>query len=49
MARYGARAPVADSRLRYDAARADVELVSDRSEGPDAGVHRFSALEFIAR
>jgi len=26
-----------------------VELVSDRSEGPYAGVHRFSALEFIAR
>ena len=49
VARYSARAPVADSRLRYDAARAQVELVSDRSEGPYAGVHRFSALEFIAR
>jgi hypothetical protein len=30
-------------------ARAEVELVSDRSEGPYAGVHRFSALELIAR
>lgn len=26
-----------------------MELVSDRNEGPYAGVHRFSALEFIAR
>ena len=49
VARDSARAPVAASRLRYDAARAEVELVSDRSEGPYAGVHRFSALEFIAR
>ncbi len=49
VARYSARAPVADSRLRYDAERAEVELVSDRNEGPYAGVHRFSALEFIAR
>ena len=24
-------------------------MVSDRNEGPYAGVHRFSALEFIAR
>ena len=40
---------MAESRLRYDAARAEVERVSDRSEGPYAGVHRFSALEFIAR
>ena len=49
VARYSARAPVADSRLRYDAARAEVELVSDRNDGPYADVHRFSALEFIAR
>jgi hypothetical protein len=49
VARYSARAPVAESRLRYDAARAEVELVSDRNDGPYAGVHRFSALEFIAR
>jgi len=49
VARYSARAPIADSRLRYDAARAEVELVSDGNEGPYAGVHRFSALEFIAR
>ena len=49
VARYSARAPVAESRLRYDAERAEVELVSDRSDGPYAGIHRFSALEFIAR
>lgn len=49
VARYGARAPVAESRLRDDAARAEVELVSDASEGPYAGVHRFAALEFLAR
>jgi hypothetical protein len=49
VAGYGARAPVAESRLRYEAARAEVERVSDRSEGPYAGVHRFAALEFIAR
>ena len=34
VARYSARAPVAESRLRYDAARAEVELASDRSDGP---------------
>ena len=49
VARYSARAPIAESRLRYDAGRAEVELVSDRSDGPYAGTHRFSALEFIAR
>ncbi len=49
MARYSARAPVAESRLRYDADHAEVELVSDRNDGPYAGIHRFSALEFIAR
>jgi hypothetical protein len=49
VARYGARAPVAESRLRYDAERAEVELVSDASEGPHAGVHRFAAVEFLAR
>ena len=49
VARYGARAPVAESRLRYDAERAEVELVSDASEGPYAGVHRFAAVEFLAR
>ena len=49
VARYSARAPVAESRLRYDAERAEVELVSDRNDGPYAGVHRFAALEFIAR
>jgi hypothetical protein len=49
VARYSARAPVAEARLRYDAERAGVELVSDRNEGPYAGAHRMTALEFIAR
>ena len=49
VARYSARAPVAESRLRYEPERAEVELASDRSDGPYAGVHRMSALEFIAR
>ena len=49
MARYSARAPVAESRLRYDAERAEVELVADRADGPYAGVHRLTALEFLAR
>jgi hypothetical protein len=49
VARYGARAPVAEGRLRYDAERAEVELVSDARAGPYVGVHRMSALEFVAR
>jgi hypothetical protein len=49
VARYGARAPVAESRLRYDAERAEVELASDAVEGPYAGVHRMAAVEFLAR
>jgi hypothetical protein len=49
VARYSARAPVAESRLRYDAERAEVELVADRNDGPYAGVHRMTALEFLAR
>ncbi|HEY3215729.1 MAG TPA: transposase [Candidatus Eisenbacteria bacterium] len=49
VARYSARAPVAESRLGYDADRAEVELISDRRDGPYAGVHRMAALEFIAR
>ena len=49
VARYGARAPVAESHLRYDAERAEVELSSDAREGPYAGVHRFAAVEFLAR
>ena len=49
VARYAARAPVAESRLRYDAERAEVELVADRVDGPYAGVHRMAALEFLAR
>jgi hypothetical protein len=49
MARYLARAPVTEGRLRYEAERAEVERVSDRLEGPYAGVHRMTALEFIAR
>ena len=49
VARYAARAPVAESRLRYHAERAEVELVADRVDGPYAGVHRMTALEFLAR
>ena len=49
VARDSARAPIAESRLRYDAERTQVELVSDRDDGPDAGIHRFPALEFLAR
>ena len=49
VARYAARAPVAESRLRYDAERAEVDLVSDARDGPCVGVHRMSALEFLAR
>ena len=49
VARYSARAPIAESRLRYDAERAQVERVSDRNDGPYAGTHRFAALEFLAR
>jgi len=47
--RHSAGAPVAQSRLRYHAERAEVELVADRPDGPYAGVHRMSALEFLAR
>ena len=49
VARYGARAPVAESRLSYDAEHAEVELSSDALEGPYVGVHRFAAVEFVAR
>ncbi len=49
VARYSARAPVAELRLRYHAERAEVEWVSDAREGPFAGVHRLAALEFVAR
>jgi hypothetical protein len=49
VARYGARAPAAESRLRYDAERAEVGLSSDAVDGPYAGVHRFAAVEFVAR
>jgi len=40
---------VAESRLRYDTERAEVELVADRNDGPYAEVHRMTALEFLAR
>ena len=49
VARYSVRAPVSESRLRYRAERAEVELVADRNDGPCAGVHRMTALEFLAR
>lgn len=41
--------PVAESRLRYHAERAEVELISDTHAGPYVGVHRMSALEFRVR
>ena len=47
--RHRGRAPVAESRWRYDAARAEVEWVADRTDGPDAGMHRMTALEFLTR
>ena len=49
VARSCARAPVAESRLAYDAERAEVAVDSGTSEGPYAGVHRMNALECIAR
>jgi hypothetical protein len=49
VARYAARAPVAESRLRYDADRTEVERVSDARDGSYVGAHRMSALEFLAR
>ena len=49
VARYGARAPVAESRLRYHVERAEIERVSDARAGPYVGVHQMSALEFLAR
>jgi hypothetical protein len=49
VARYAARAPVAESRLRYEAARGEVELVSEARAGPYVGVERMSALELLAR
>ncbi len=49
VARYGSRAPVAPSRLRYDAEHAEVELSSDAVDGPYAGVHRMAAVAFVAR
>jgi hypothetical protein len=49
VARYGARAPIAEDRLRYHAERAEVELASDATSGPYVGLHRLDALEFLAR
>ena len=49
VARDSACAPVAESRRRQDAACAEVARVSDRSDGPYAGVHRMTALEWLAR
>lgn len=49
VAPYCARAPVAESRLTYDAERAEVAVDSGTSEGPYAGVHRMSALERMQR
>jgi len=44
-----AYAPRAAHPRQPVAERAEVELVSDRTDGPFAGVHRLSALEFLAR
>jgi hypothetical protein len=49
VARDAARAPVAESRRRDDAERAEVERVSDARDGPDVGVHRMTTLESLAR
>ncbi len=49
VARYGALASAPESRLRYHAERAEVELISDARAGPYVGVHRLAALEFLAR
>ena len=49
VARYSARAPIAEGRLRSHAECAEAELVADRLDGPCAGVHRMKALEFLAR
>ena len=48
IARYSARAPMALERLRYDASKEEVTLLSGKSEGPMAGTHTFPALEFLA-
>jgi hypothetical protein len=48
VARYSARAPIALERLRYDAAKEQVTLLSDKREGPTAGSHTFPALEFLS-
>ena len=37
-----------EARRRYDGERAEVGLVSDRNDRPYAGVHRMTALEFLA-
>jgi hypothetical protein len=49
LARYAARAPVALSRITYDAEERIVRIVSDKSDGPTAGTHTFEPLEFLAR
>jgi hypothetical protein len=35
--------------MTYDAREGVVTITSDKAEGPTAGVHRFDALEFLAR
>jgi hypothetical protein len=49
LARYAARAPVALSRITYDAEEGVVRIVSDKPAGPTAGTHTFEPLEFLAR
>jgi hypothetical protein len=48
VARYAVRAPVALSRMTYDAKEAVVRIVSDKVDGPTAGTHTFDPLEFLA-
>ena len=48
LARYAARAPVALQRLQYLPSRKEVRLTSDKPDGPTAGTHTFSPLEFLA-
>lgn len=49
LARYAARAPLSLNRMTYDLDEGTVTIASDKTQGPTAGIHRFDALEFLAR
>lgn len=49
LARYAARAPLALTRITYDAAKPQVLVASDKAEGPTAGTHAFAPLDFLAQ